>query len=333
MAGAIGHRPGVTVLMFHGLCEELPRYAAYIGGRTCIVTVAEFSRLVRWCARNVKVLRLEELESHLRAGGSSPAVMITFDDALASVADFAVPVLEEYDVSGVVFATTDWTDSGRTPDIFLLERELWERVPAHLVIDIGDDTLEFQVCGRASIPGMLERLWNDLFSRRFPPLSLSSDAVEIDGQKWQRSDELEDRQFWYPASWASLRDGARSGVLEIGSHMVSHVPLNWLSDDEAEFQLASSHQRLSDMIEAPVLGCSYPHGFHNERTAELAARHYKWSFANTPGRVHRDTPRAALPRYHVPGEAPRRAGRVLKLARLTSPLADMGFELGRYSNH
>lgn len=124
------HLAGVPVLMFHGLCEQVPAYAQFPGGRTCLLQVEAFANLIAWCSQNFDILTLAELESYL-AGKCRRLrpLILTFDDGLASVLDLALPILRSHRAPAVVFVTTAWTEAGSTPPIFALERFVWENLP------------------------------------------------------------------------------------------------------------------------------------------------------------------------------------------------------------
>ena len=115
---------GLKVLMFHGLVREMPAYAVYPGTRTCLIRQRDFDACIRWCTRTHKVITLRDLPRYLSGEASDPAVLITFDDGLASVIDLAVPVLQKYGVTAVLFVTTGWIDQQVTPALFRLERDL-----------------------------------------------------------------------------------------------------------------------------------------------------------------------------------------------------------------
>ncbi len=317
----------VPVLMFHGLSERIPEYAIFPEGLTCLMEVEKFSELIAWCSKNFDILRLSDLDEYLNAkSGNIRPMILTFDDALASVIDLGLPILREHNASAVIFVTTEWTDSGCTPDIFLLERALWESVPANLVISIDSERLELEVPSRIKAPEVLTRVWNFLFEIRFPPLSLTTENILINGKPLSRQEVLEDRHFWFPASWEELREAAHAGMVEIGSHMVSHPPLPWLTDEDKLFQLRHSRDRLTRMTGSPVTACSYPHGSVDERTSAMAEEIYDWSFTNKPGRLYAKTSRGAAPRYHVPGEAPEMVRWILHWGYKISHLRKFGLD-------
>jgi peptidoglycan/xylan/chitin deacetylase (PgdA/CDA1 family) len=310
--------PGVRVLMFHNLCERVPDYALFPGGRTCFLEVDKFSKIIKWCSKNYQILCLKDLNKYLFNGSQRhPGIILTFDDGLASVIDLALPILQEYRISAVLFVTTDWIDSGRTPDIFLLEKAIWECFPTNLVILIDDKRLELQIDSRQEASKAFTRVWDFLFEIRFPPLMLNAEDVYINGKKWERQ-KSEDRYFWFPASWEEIRTAVQTGLIEIGSHMVSHTPLTWLSDEAKLFQLEHSRDQLSKMIGSPVTACSYPHGPIDKKTISMSEKVYKWGFTNRPGCVHNMTNRNAAPRHHVPGEAPEHIVETLRWGRTLS---------------
>lgn len=306
-------RKGVPVLMFHGLCESVPEYALFPAGRTCILEVEAFSRLMAWCSKNFDILRLADLDEYLITGEKKlRPIILTFDDGLASVIDLALPILREYQAPAVIFVTTEWTDSAHTPKIFLLERILWERIPKTVLVRVKDKQLELQISSRAQASKAITRLWNFLFENRFPPLKLDVENIIINGKLFEWNEVPEDRHFWFPARWKELQTAAHDRLLEIGSHMVSHVPLPWLSDSEKLFQMQHSRDELSRILGVQVKACAHPHGPVDDRTIAMAEKIYNWSFTNKLGRINVKTSRGAAPRYHVPGEMPGRVKWMLR---------------------
>ena len=308
---------GVPVLMFHGLCEHIPEYAQFPGGRTCLLSVDDFSNLIDWCVKNFNIIRIRDLEKHLTTRNRKrPSLIVTFDDGLASVIDLAVPILRKYGISAVVFVTTDWVDASRTPDIFALERAIWECVPAKIKISVRESSLELSIPSKSHIPESLTKLWNFLFEIRFPPLSLSAESITFDGKPWTREVMQDERHFWFPASWDELIVAGQSGTIEIGSHMVSHVPLTWLSVEERLFQLQSSRNLLENKTGLQVISCSYPHGQVDDDVTILAEQQYRWGFTIRSGRAGRLTPDCAVPRFHVPSESPKQIIETIKWGQL-----------------
>ena len=126
-------RRQIPVLMFHGLCEQIPEYALFQGGRSCLLPVADFSSLIQWCCQNYDVVRVSDIDDLL--SGKFPRsrpLLLTFDDGMASAIDYGLPVLRQKRISAVMFVATGITDSGRTPDIFRLDRIVYGCPPPQL---------------------------------------------------------------------------------------------------------------------------------------------------------------------------------------------------------
>jgi len=322
----LGPPAGMPVLMFHGLCRRVPDHALFMGGRTCLLTVADFENVVRWCAERYNLVRIADLEQ-IASGEwqGRPPLLLTFDDGLASVIDLAMPVLRKHRASAAVFVTTEWTDSNRTPHIFALERVAFERLPVHLSVRVKDCVIELPIRSRREGRRSFMKLWKMLFRIRLPPHALRPEDVLLDGEEWDGSGGVGDREFWHPATWDELRKGALEGVIEIGSHMLSHRPLSWLSPDEQSRELRESAELLESTFRTPITACAYPHGVFDGHVEALAGDTYRWAFTTRRGRLDHQTRTAAIPRYHVPGEAPELVIRELEHGPLARWAVRLGF--------
>lgn len=293
----------IPVLMFHGLCEQIPEYTLFQGGRTCLMPVDDFSSVVQWCCQNYDVVRVSDIDDLL--SGKFPRsrpLLLTFDDGLASVIDYGLPVLRQKRLSAVMFVATGITDSGRTPDIFQLERIIYECIPAKVEIEIQGERLDLSVPSKAHVSDSFFKLWSWLTERRFPPLQFTLDSVQVNGNVVKREMIPDDRTFWFPASWDELKAAAREGILEIGSHMVTHQPLPWLTRDKIEKEMVDSQSRLEREFARSVGVCAYPHGQTNETVCEVAGAHYRWAFCDSGGPLKGISQRLRAPRIHVPSE-------------------------------
>ncbi|MDC5153578.1 polysaccharide deacetylase family protein [Acinetobacter baumannii] len=63
---------------------------------------------------------------------------------------------------------------------------------------------------------------------------------------------------------------AKSGLVEIGSHTMTHANLDKLTDEECLQELGQSKQQLEQMIDQPVTSFAYPFGIYSQRDVELA---------------------------------------------------------------
>lgn len=63
---------------------------------------------------------------------------------------------------------------------------------------------------------------------------------------------------------------ADSGLVEIGSHTLTHANLAKLNDAECLTELTESKQQLEHLVDQPVTSFAYPFGIYSERDVQLA---------------------------------------------------------------
>lgn len=69
-----------------------------------------------------------------------------------------------------------------------------------------------------------------------------------------------------------IREMARSGHVEFGSHALDHVRLTDLPPAAAWKQIAGSREALGKLLGKPVLSLAYPFGIHNEAIKAMTAK-------------------------------------------------------------
>jgi peptidoglycan/xylan/chitin deacetylase (PgdA/CDA1 family) len=93
---------------------------------------------------------------------------------------------------------------------------------------------------------------------------------------------------------------AADGMVNIGSHTVSHPILTSLSKTQQCAELIRSKQTLEDILEKPLTTLSYPHGMNNAELQRLVEDcGYQLACSSQNGIVHRNQNRFALPRFWV----------------------------------
>jgi len=294
----------VTVLSLHAVCDTIPKYAVFYDSKTCILRVEDFCLLARWCRDNFDVITIEDLETSLQGPRRRRyrPLLITFDDALASTVDFAPAILRENGLSALMFVTTDWTDAQQTPFIFQMESILAQNLMIPLEIRIAGNGLAIRADSTSDPGRKMKEVWDFLFKIRFPPLKLRPEHVQLDGKTPDIQVIGEDRCFWFPATWSELAVPVNEGIFDIGSHMVSHTPLPWLSAAYTRREMRESRDLLEQRFDRTVRACAYPHGMWNESVAGLAAETYDWGFSTRPGALRSLSERHHAPRFHVRGE-------------------------------
>mgnify|MGYP001576691464 CR=1 FL=1 len=93
-------------------------------------------------------------------------------------------------------------------------------------------------------------------------------------------------------TWDQIRELSDSGLIEIGSHTVSHYWLQYLDDKLLKHELEDSKEIIETRLGREARFICYPMGSYDERVKQ-AARHagYKAAFATKPTRT--------LPNYDI----------------------------------
>ncbi len=73
------------------------------------------------------------------------------------------------------------------------------------------------------------------------------------------------------ATWAQLREMQQSGLIEIASHTVNHIPFDRLTPDQIRTELVESKRVLEKNLGVPVRYFTYAEGVHDEVSKRLVA--------------------------------------------------------------
>ena len=71
-------------------------------------------------------------------------------------------------------------------------------------------------------------------------------------------------------TWAQIKEMKDSGLVDFGSHSVSHLDLGTLSDSDATYQLAQSKKELDQQLDQKTNIICYPAGGYNARTLAIS---------------------------------------------------------------
>ena len=95
-----------------------------------------------------------------------------------------------------------------------------------------------------------------------------------------------------------VREMAASGLVEFGSHTVTHRRLTELDDEETAYELRESARIISGLTGRPVTSLAYPNGAYDERVI-TAARKLGYTVGYTIDSTHGKKDELALSRYTV----------------------------------
>jgi peptidoglycan/xylan/chitin deacetylase (PgdA/CDA1 family) len=245
------------------------------------------------------------------------AVAVTFDDGYADNLLHALPLLERYDVPATLFATTRFVGGRREAwwdeleHLLLHPREL----PSELTLELGGrvrtwtlDGAEYDHAasarcrtwkGKAPPPTARHALFQALYHLLADMPAEARERVLDTLWVWA-GDSPCYRDSHRALTLEELSLAARSGLIEIGAHTVTHPRLPTLAPPAQERELRQSKAELEAVVGRPVESFAYPHGAYDARTRAIAQ---EVGFRRACSASERMVPRRpdlfALPRVNV----------------------------------
>jgi peptidoglycan/xylan/chitin deacetylase (PgdA/CDA1 family) len=262
--------------MYHGFCdsseEDLrPTY------------IEQFRKELKYIKKYFYPLKISDLIRSLESNEAYPknSVAITVDDGYMDFYDLALPVLKEMDIPATVFIVAH-----------LVENNGW----------IWNDKVHY-------ITDCIKEANNKIYSEISMELKSSLKSLPVH----QRDRKIENISKEYNVnipsnppfryrlmSWNQLRDLAKTGLVEIGSHSCTHPIMSLLNDEESWYEIKKSKQMISERLNLEVLSFCFPNGmigdYHKKHKEMLKQANYICGIASHFGYVQKNSDYYALPR-------------------------------------
>jgi peptidoglycan/xylan/chitin deacetylase (PgdA/CDA1 family) len=216
-----------------------------------------------------------------------PICIVTFDDGWSDFYKYAYPVLKAHGVPATVFLPTQfigtenqfWTDAlmqlcyGKTQGEGGCRKQ-----PSSLnaVIDLLES-------GSVTLEDRLERTIETMKS--LPQEEINRILADL-SERWRIDPTPQGRDF---LTWDEVREMHRSGLVSFGSHTATHRILTTLRDDEIDWELQESKNRLVEegVVDLSCLLFAYPNGNYNDKILNLVKKHgYSLAVTTKKGWVH-----------------------------------------------
>ena len=281
-------RNKAVVLTYHRILPYSLRNRSF-SHEAIMVDPVSFDRQMCFLKKHFRLLDTEEFVSSFENNSpfQNASCLITFDDGWKDNYDYALPILQKYDIHALIFPAIDYIGTGK---LFWQEEmghgfhqalknyntlsETLEDYGLKKLVDLPDeellDSIRDHVRGLKSLP-------YDQIQKIMHTLSISGviDHGDVDVY----------------LDWELVRE-MHNSVISFGSHACSHRILTRLDDDEINEELARSRKELEQAVGHPITTIAYPNGNYDERLGELARSHgYKLGFGTEFGSVsHTDEP-------------------------------------------
>ena len=234
-------------VLFHDVAE---RTSSFTDGLDVTLTPRAFERTLRFLVRHYTPVSLEEALNPERLDARRRPVLVTFDDAYASIVRYAIPICQEYGVPTAFFVSAKFLDN----------RELaLDNLVCHVVHTRGFapiDRASAEVTGAA--PNI--RSFRQIFGHLLPSLSLRTRqnfqtalarAADVDPAAMARDAGL----YLTSAQLAQL-----GTACELGNHTYSHVHLRALQTTELPDEIDRNREIVESITGRRVRCFSVPYG-------------------------------------------------------------------------
>jgi peptidoglycan/xylan/chitin deacetylase (PgdA/CDA1 family) len=278
-------RPRPMILMYHRVARpEVDPWALS-------VSPAHFAEQLEVLRRSRVCLPLTDLVLGLKEQRlPARALAITFDDGYADNLHQAAPALERYQVPATVFLVSGVLGSDREFWWDELERILLHPgcLPATLVLKVGRVERRWSLgeaaehsaeqfvrhrswCGWDEPPGRRQLIFRQVYDwlRSFRPSD--QDAVLDQLRAWART-PAQARSSHRILTAAEAAELARSPMISIGAHTMTHPALPELTKDAQRREIEQSSADCEDLTGAPIRSFSYPFSATSDATREMVAR-------------------------------------------------------------
>jgi peptidoglycan/xylan/chitin deacetylase (PgdA/CDA1 family) len=307
-----------TVLMYHRVAD-----GEMFDPWGLSVSVRRFDEQLRWLKQHRQVLPLPEFGRRKRSGDiPASAIAITFDDGYACNATVAAPLLAIHGLPATVFVTSRPILTGREFWWDDLQRIVASAPEDRVVVKVGELCLSVELGdpsggaapwragdspSNARQEGFLS-LWRLLRSLN-PTLQ---DAV-LENLREQTGIQVSPRPSHRPMTCDELRGLLTSGLIEIGSHTVTHAALSDWPVATQRIEIEEGRSTCAAMIGRVPTSFAYPYGDNSPKTTELvrsAGFDIACTTESAPVTARCDV--LALPRLQVGDWPPNQLERVLR---------------------
>lgn len=259
MAKFLGSRYFLRCLLFHDIADEPSMFTS---GLYLTQSRQEFENGIRFLSKHYTPVGL----SDVLGGGqgrkfSRPPVLVTFDDAYASVAREALPILQRHRVPAIVFANAS-TVGNQNMLLDNLICYVANTSGLELVCSVARDVIRRKDLALNSLGQVFSE-----FLPALPQTAVHEFRASLASAAGINISDLA-RHARINVSTDELRLLVSSGI-EIGNHTFSHVFCRSLQGEDFDREIVANKTKLESMTGTPVRAFSVPYGDSADLTDEL----------------------------------------------------------------
>ena len=270
------------VLMYHNFCDAAET-------DTDAVSTTMLRSQFEYLSRHYRVVPLAYLLEQLRSNRplDDLTVALTIDDGRRNCYEFLFPLLKEFGMPATFFVVSSFI---RREDWVWTDKVLW--------------LSEQPSPPRELTPRRIEDFFRTLNQMR---PEIRNARIEAVSQGMNLSIPREPPPKYAPCSWSELREMVASGLVEIGSHSVSHPILASVTDEESWHELTASRAHIEEGLGAKVVSFCFPNGkpgdYRQSQVRQVRNAGYLSALVTRPGLVGPGAELYQLPRIGVGAES------------------------------
>jgi peptidoglycan/xylan/chitin deacetylase (PgdA/CDA1 family) len=260
IARMLGDSYSLRCVVFHNIsATESP----FTTGMNVSTTPRRFESALRFLTTHYTPVRLQDVLTDSGGRGLPPrAILVTFDDAYASVAQLAAPLCRKFGVPAVFFVNAAFLDNRRlAPD----------NLVCYVANVLGMETINAAARTVKGIETSELHSLSEVFKYFLPAISLPEREVFLDALR--RFGGINERHMAKEAGLyltsQQLRDLAGFDF-EIGNHTYTHVHCRSLSREDFDSQVDRNKAELEALSGIAVRSFSQPYGSSTDLTRDLA---------------------------------------------------------------
>jgi len=277
---ASARRP--RILMYHNFSRdgEVQNYD---------VPVSDLRRQLEYLKRHFRVLAFADLISQLGSGNSFQpnSVVLTIDDGRRNCYEYLYPLLQEFQMPATLFVISSFIDG---VDWLWTDKVLWLSKQRGAAAELAAGRINDFFC-------RINRLEPHLRDESILAIAIAM-GVRIPTQP---------PPPYNACSWAEIREMSDSGLIEIGSHTVTHPILSSVGDEEAWYEMTASRHRIEQSLGKRVRFFCFPNGkagdYKTRHLLQVKEAGYEAAVVSNFGLVQKMSNPYELPRIGISGES------------------------------
>lgn len=257
----------LTILAYHRIYDMGPEDDFPFDPELVSATVADFRWQMQTLARRCTPIAMGEAVRRMEKGEALPprAVAVTFDDGHRDNYTHAFPILRETGVPATIFLSTSYIGAPGTFWFDDVAHQLYRAPSGRL--ELASLSLALELSDVASRRAATGRVLGAM--KEVPDTTRCQALAELEAAAGVRGHDGRSATL----TWEQAREMHDSGLVELGSHTVSHPILSRLGDAALERELADSRRELRERLGNEAEQLAYPVGgesAYDERTVRTA---------------------------------------------------------------